>query len=69
MIKDTPDNFEIAARSFYCVLVFTLIAYQNEKLAKQVFLGKYMTQEVSKKWVKVFESFGEGIAIFGHGEL
>ena len=45
-----------------CV-VFAAVAYQMEKLNKQSFLGREASQQVFFKWLKIFDTFPEGLML------
>lgn len=53
----------MAIQSFYCVFIYALIAYITEIRSKQAFLGKEQSDKAVTKWLKIFETFPEGIAL------
>lgn len=57
------DVYEVVVESIYCVFIYALIAFITEIRAKQAFLGKEQSDKVATKWLKIFETFPEGIAL------
>ena len=49
--------------SFFCVSIYTILAYRTEVLSKQSFLGKESSEKAFHRWMKIFETFPEGIAL------
>ena len=48
---------------FFCVSIYTILAYRTEVLSKQSFLGKESSEKAFHRWMKIFETFPEGIAL------
>lgn len=57
------EKYEVAIQSAYCVFIYALIAFITEVRAKQAFLGKEQSDKAVTKWLKIFETFPEGIAL------
>ena len=57
------ESYEVAIQSVYCVFIYALIAYITEIRTKQSFLGKEQSDKAVTKWLKIFETFPEGIAL------
>lgn len=45
------------------MFIYALIAFITEVRAKQAFLGKEQSDKAVTKWLKIFETFPEGIAL------
>jgi len=54
---------ELAIRCTFCCFIYALIAYKTESLSKQAFLGKESAEKAFYRWLKIFETFPEGIAL------
>ncbi len=57
------ELFELVSEVTYCTIIYALIAYITEIRAKQSFLGKEQSDKAFHKWLKIFETFPEGIAL------
>jgi hypothetical protein len=63
---------ELAVQTVYCSLVYGVIAYTTERHRKEAFIGREQSQRAFTRWLKIFETFPEGIAyirgnhIIGH---
>ena len=57
------EYIALGLRSFFCVSVYTILAYRTEILSKQSFLGKESSEKAFQRWMKIFETFPEGIAL------
>jgi hypothetical protein len=53
---------ELAVQVIYCSLVYAVIAYTSEKHRKEAFIGREQSERSFTKWLKIFETFPEGIA-------
>lgn len=56
-------SFELAIKSVYTVIIYLMIAYQTETRTKQSFLGRESADKAFHRWLKIFETFPEGIAL------
>lgn len=54
---------ELGMRCAFVVLVYAVIAYRFETLTKQSFMGRESTDKAFHRWMKIFETFPEGIAL------
>mmetsp|Transcript_30725 Transcript_30725/g.47128 ORF Transcript_30725/g.47128 Transcript_30725/m.47128 type:complete len:88 (+) Transcript_30725:557-820(+) len=44
-------------------MIYAIIAYRIEILTKQSFMGKESSEKAFHRWMKIFETFPEGIAL------
>lgn len=58
---------ELIMRCVFCTLIYALIAYKVESLAKQSFMGRESSEKAFHRWMKIFETFPEGIALIRGG--
>lgn len=63
------ENTELAIRSAFCCLLYAIVAYKIEKLNKQAFLGKESSEKAFYRWLKIFETFPEGLALVRNGYI
>ena len=61
--------YELAIKSVYSILIYGIIAYCCEVRIKQSFLGKESSDKAFNRWVKIFETFPEGIALVKNNHL
>lgn len=47
----------------YSIFIYAVIAYKTEVKTKQSFLGKESSEKAFHRWMKIFETFPEGIAL------
>jgi hypothetical protein len=47
----------------YAIFIYAVIAYKIEIQTKQAFLGRESSEKAFHRWMKVFETFPEGIAL------
>jgi len=40
-----------------------IVAYRTETLSKQSFMGRESSEKAFHRWMKIFETFPEGIAL------
>ena len=53
---------ELAVQVVYLSIVYAVIAYTSEKHRKEAFIGREQGERSFTKWLKIFETFPEGIA-------
>jgi len=53
---------ELAIRAAFIVLMYSIVAYRVEIVTKQSFLGRDTSEKAFHRWMKIFETFPEGIA-------
>lgn len=58
---------ELIMRSLFCTLMYAVVAYKVESLAKQSFMGRESSEKAFHRWMKIFETFPEGIALIRGG--
>lgn len=54
---------ELVMRCVFCTLIYAIVAYRIEILTKQSFLGRESSEKAFHRWMKIFETFPEGIAL------
>ena len=54
---------ELIGRCVFCILLYAIIAYRIEVLQKQSFMGRESSEKAFHRWMKIFETFPEGIAL------
>jgi sensor histidine kinase regulating citrate/malate metabolism len=54
---------ELAVRSVFCILIYAVIAFRVEVMSKQSFMGRESSEKAFHRWMKIFETFPEGIAL------
>jgi hypothetical protein len=54
---------ELIMRCIFISLIYTIVAYKIEVLTKQSFLGRESSEKAFHRWMKIFETFPEGIAL------
>lgn len=69
MLQDSANTGELVARCLFLCFIFGIVAYKMEKLNKQSFLGREASQQVFFKWLKIFDTFPEGLALIRGGEI
>ena len=57
------NTTEFTVRCLFTIFVYASVAYKVEILAKQSFLGKESYEKSFNRWLKIFETFPEGIAM------
>jgi hypothetical protein len=57
------ELYELAIKSIYSIFIYGVIAYITEMKSKQSFLGKESSDKAFYRWLKIFETFPEGIAL------
>jgi len=61
------DNSSLAVRCFFCIILYGVVAYKVEQLKKMAFIGRQSGDKAFYKWLSVFETFPEGIALIRDG--
>jgi len=60
---------ELAVQVVYCSLVYGVFAYTSERHRKEGFIGREQSERAFTKWLKIFETFPEGIAYIRNGKV
>ena len=60
---------ELIIRCIFCVFLYTICAYKVESLNKQSFLGSQSQENAFYRWLKIFETFPEGLALVRKGQI
>lgn len=55
--------YELAIKAVYTIFIYAVIAYLCESRGKQAFIGSESSDKAFYKWLKIFETFPEGIAL------
>ena len=70
MAGKTHENYvELGMRSAFCILIYAVVAYKIELLTKQSFLGKESNEKTFYRWLRIFETFPEGLALIRNGQI
>ncbi len=57
------ELYELIIRAFFASFIYAIIAYKLEVLSKQSFTGRESSDKAFHRWLKIFETFPEGIAL------
>lgn len=57
------EEAELAVRIVFMVIIYSIIGYRIETLSKQSFAGRERSEKAFQRWMKIFETFPEGIAL------
>lgn len=57
------ETSELVMRCIFISLIYSIVAYKIEVLTKQSFLGRESSEKAFHRWMKIFETFPEGIAL------
>jgi len=60
---------ELIIRVVFCVFLYAIVAYKVELLNKQAFLGQQTSEKAFYRWLKIFETFPEGLALIRRGQI
>ena len=60
---------ELIIRCVFCVFLYAIIGYKVETLNKQAFLGQQTSEKAFYRWLKIFETFPEGLALVRRGQI
>jgi hypothetical protein len=63
------ELYELVIKSVYSIFIYAIIAYITEIRTKQSFLGKESSDKAFYRWLKIFETFPEGIALIRSGHV
>lgn len=55
--------YELAIKAVYTTFIYAVIAYLTESRGKQAYIGAESSDKAFYKWLKIFETFPEGIAL------
>ena len=69
MIEDSQNIGELIVRCLFCIFVYLVIAYKIERLRKQAFFGREAGQKTFHRWLKIFDTFPEGLAVVKGGDV
>jgi hypothetical protein len=57
------EYYELAIKAVYTTFIYGVIAYLCEIRGKQAYIGAESSDKAFYKWLKIFETFPEGIAL------
>jgi hypothetical protein len=57
------QSYELAIKAIYSTFIYGVIAYLSELRGKQAYVGSESSDKAFYKWLKIFETFPEGIAL------
>lgn len=57
------QTYELAIKAVYTIFIYGVIAYLCEIRGKQAYIGSESSDKAFYKWLKIFETFPEGIAL------
>ena len=60
---------ELVTRCTFCILLYTIVAYKVESLNKRAFLGQQTSEKAFYRWLKIFETFPEGLALLRKNQI
>lgn len=60
---------ELVIRVVFCVLLYAIVAYKVEALNKQAFQGQQTSENAFYRWLKIFETFPEGLALVRRNQV
>ena len=63
------ETEELIIRCVFCVLLYAIVAYKVEQLNKQAFLGQQTSEKAFYRWLKIFETFPEGLALIRKNQI
>ena len=67
MVGDETN--ELIIRCIFCVFLYAIVGYKVETLSKQAFLGQQTSEKAFYRWLKIFETFPEGLALVRRGQI
>ena len=63
------EVYMLVIKSVYTVIIYAVIAYSTEMRTKQSFLGRQSSEKAFHKWLKIFETFPEGIILVRNNSI
>ena len=63
------ENNELIIRCIFSIFLYAIVAYKVETLNKQAFLGQQTSEKAFYRWLKIFETFPEGLALLRKGQI
>ena len=71
MIEDMASDEvnELVIRCLFCIFLYTIVAYKIESLNKRAFLGQQTSEKAFYRWLKIFETFPEGLALLRKNQI
>ena len=75
MIKTSREYFgeekiyELIIKTAYSIFIYAIIAYKTEARTKESYLGRESSDKAFHRWLKIFETFPEGVALIRNGNI
>ena len=63
------ETNELVIRCIFCVFLYAIVAYRVENLNKQAFMGQQTSEKAFYRWLKIFETFPEGLALIRRQQI
>jgi len=57
------ETNELVIRCIFSIFLYAIVAYKVETLNKQAFMGQQTSEKAFYRWLKIFETFPEGLAL------
>lgn len=57
------EIYELVIKAIYTTFIYGVIAYLVEQKSKHAYVGSESSDKAFYKWLKIFETFPEGIAL------
>lgn len=57
------ETNELVIRCVFSIFLYAIVAYKVETLNKQAFMGQQTSEKAFYRWLKIFETFPEGLAL------
>ena len=67
-ILEEQNRQELAFRCIFLIFVYSAVAYRLDRLNRLAFMSRQSNENSFNRWLRVFESFPEGIALIRHDE-
>ena len=67
MVGDETN--ELIIRCVFCVFLYAIVGYKVETLNKQAFMGQQTSEKAFYRWLKIFETFPEGLALVRRNQI
>ena len=61
--------YELIIKGAYAIFIYAIIAYKTEVRTKESFLGRESSDKAFHRWLKIFETFPEGVALIRNGAI
>ena len=65
----TESIYELIIKCAYSIFIYAVVAYKTEMRAKESFLGRESSDKAFHRWLKIFETFPEGVALIRNNTI